>query len=81
VDQAFDALLDFDECTVVCQRYDLAANLCSWLVLLADLIPWMRCQLLHAQRNALAVLVEIENNNLDLLVERDDFAWVCNTTP
>ena len=41
----------------------------------------MCCELLETERDLLLLLVEIKNNNLNLLLEANNFLWVINATP
>ena len=41
----------------------------------------MRLQLFQAEGDTLLVLVEVKHNDVDLLVEFQDFAWVRDTAP
>ncbi len=69
VNQAVDATRQADEDSEVCDRLDLATDLVAFLVIGGELFPGIGLALLHAQRNAAAVLVDLENHHLHLVAE------------
>ena len=44
-------------------------------------IPWVRSQLLQTQSNTFLLLIEVKDNNVNLLVERNDVLRIGNTIP
>ena len=81
VDETLDTLLDLDEGTVVGHRNDLTLNAIIELITILDLCPWMRRELLHAERDTLLVLVEIKNDDRNGLIELDDLRRMRYTAP
>ena len=81
VDETLDTLLDLDEGAVVGHRNDLTLNAIIDLITILDLSPWMRRELLHAERDTLLVLVEIKNDDRNGLIELDDLRRMLYTAP
>ena len=81
VDQTLDALLELDERAVVGDREDAAANLRADRVALGGVEPRIRRELLEAERDALLVLVELEDLDLDLIADVDEVARMRETAP
>ncbi len=69
VDEALDALLELDEGAVVGDRDHLAVDPRADRVLLLDVLPRVRLELLQAERDALALAVEVQDLDLDLLAD------------
>ena len=44
-------------------------------------VPWVRSQLLQAKSNALLLVVEVQYNNIDLLVQLNNFLRIIYATP
>ncbi|MGC4033199.1 MAG: hypothetical protein QM754_15985 [Tepidisphaeraceae bacterium] len=63
-------------CAVVGDVADLAGDDAAGRVLLGDAFPRVLLDLLHAERDFLLVLVDLEDLDLDLLALGDDFARV-----
>src|SRR3954469_7967054 len=74
VQQAVDPFLDLDERAVVRQIANAAFHQRADWVAVGDLVPRVRLRLLHAERDLLLVLVDIEDLNLDLLVDVHELA-------
>jgi len=81
VHQAFDALLDFNERTVVGQVGDLAEQAGALRVATRQTGPRIVAQLLHAQRNAVLFLIVLQDLGGDFLADGQDFRRVTHTTP
>ena len=81
VDKTFNTWSDFNKCTVVSHNHNFTLNLVTNLEVSIKSIPWMWLKLLQAQCNATLFVVEVEDNHVKLLVERNDFLWVVNTAP
>ena len=81
VDQALDALLDFDERAVVGQVGDLAEQAGAGRVTARQADPRVFAELLHAQRNAVLFLVELEHLGGDLVADGQDFRRMLDPTP
>ncbi len=74
MDQTFHTGQDLHEGTVIGDDNDLSFDLVAHAeVLVGQLVPWMRFQLLDAQLNARLAFVEVQNNDIDLLVELQHF--------
>ena len=81
VDQPLDARGDLHECAVVGHHDHAALDLVADLEVLVERLPRMRGELLQAQCDTLLGVVEIEDNDLDLLVERHDLFGVVHAAP
>src|ERR1700677_1052302 len=81
VNEALDALLQFDECTVVGDRENAAANLCTDRVAFSRVQPWIRRQLLETQGNTLLILVELQYLHLNLVANIDEVAGMSESAP
>jgi hypothetical protein len=66
VDQAFDARLQLDERAVVGDVGDAAGELGADRILRLDALPRIGLQLLHAERDALGLVVDADDLHLDL---------------
>src|SRR5450432_732448 len=69
VHEAVDVARKPDEHAEVGDRLDRAADLVALLVVHGELFPRVRHALLHAERDAAAVLVDLEDHHLDLVAE------------
>ncbi len=76
VDQALDARLELHEGAVVGDRDHLALHPRADRILLGHVLPRVRLQLLHAERDPLALPVDVENLDLDFLADRHQLAGV-----
>ena len=72
MDEAVDAAGQADEHAEVGDRLDLALHLVALLVVHRELVPRVRHALLHAERDAAAVLVDLEDHHLDLVAQLHD---------
>src|SRR5690606_1192203 len=81
VDQAFNALSQLGETAVVSEVGDFCFNTGTFRVALGDLNPWIFTELFQAQRHTVALAVELQNLNVDLVANIDDFAWMLDTLP
>src|SRR4051794_4866085 len=70
VDEAVDARRQADEDAEVGDRLDGALDAIAALHRRAELFPRIRLALLHAERDAALVLVDLEDHDLDLFAER-----------
>src|SRR6266446_6316058 len=73
VDQPFDARLELDERAVVRDRDDLALHARSNRILRGDVLPGIGLQLLQAERDALALPIDVEDFHLELLADLHHF--------
>ena len=72
VDQALDAGQDLDEGPEGDDLRHLALDHVALLVLVEDPLPRVLLGLLQAQRDALAVAVDVEHLDADRVADRDD---------
>src|SRR5574344_2131115 len=76
MDEAFDAVIEFDERTVIRNGDDLALDDGAFGVTGRDVLPRMRFELLHAEGNAFLLVVEVEHHHFDFLAQLDHFGRV-----
>src|SRR4030095_6053462 len=81
VDESFDTGFDFDEGTVRQWVVNLALDLRAGRKALFDLVPGIVLGLLEAEGDALLVLVDIENHEVELLAYLEHFARVTKAAP
>ena len=81
VDETLNAGGDLDERAVRGEVDDLARDARADRELLQDRIPRIGRRLLEAQRNALAVAVHVEDHDVELLADLEDFARVLDAAP
>ena len=81
VDQPFDALLEFDECSVVSNADDASANVSADGIAMLGVEPRIRRELLEPQRDALLIFVVLENLDLDLIADVDEIFGVGQASP
>src|SRR5581483_4818712 len=74
VQEAVDAFLDLDEGTVIGQVAHHARDHGARRIALGHLVPGIGLHLLHAQRDFLLVLVDVEDLHLDLVADGDQLA-------
>ena len=73
MDQTFDSFLQLDKGTVIRDGNDFPFDSLAFTQLLFDLIPWVLLQLLETQGNALALFVVVQDDDVELLVQSDEF--------
>src|SRR5690606_5655484 len=76
VDQAVDSTLQADEHAEVGDRLDLAGDLVALLVDRGEGLPRVAGDLLDAQRDAAALLVHVQDHDLDLVANLDHLGRV-----
>src|SRR5690606_30255778 len=76
VDQAVDAAFQADEDAEVGDGLDLAGDLVALLVDGGEGLPRVGGDLLHAQRDAAALLVHVQDHDLDLVTDLHDLGRV-----
>src|SRR6202045_2551544 len=81
VDQAFDARLQFDERAVVGDVGDAAGEAGIERILRLDALPGIVEQLLHAERDAVGLVVDLDDLDLDGLADGQDFGRVIDPAP
>src|SRR3712207_592642 len=81
VDEAFNTGCDFNECTVVSDNNNLTLNVVAHFELCIECIPWVRSELLQTEGNALLLFIEVEDNHINLLIERYNLMWIAYAAP
>lgn len=81
VDEAFDAGLNLDERTVVGHYHYAALDVVAHLEVGVEVVPGMGHELLDAERDALLLVVEVDDDHLDVLVELNDLMRVGDAAP
>src|SRR6202165_4900254 len=81
VDQAFDARLQFDERAVVGDVGDAAGEARVERILRLDALPRIVQQLLHAERDAVGLVVDLDDLDLHGLADGQYFGRVINPAP
>ena len=81
MDQTLDTRLNLNECTVVGDDNDLTLDVVANLEVSIQSIPGMRSQLLQTESDALLLVVEVEDNDIDLLVELDNLLGIVDAAP
>ncbi len=78
--KTFDTWFEFYKRTVVHHIDDFARiDRTDW-VFLFDVVPWVRQQLLHTQRDFRFFAVDVENFDFDFLIHGNHFRWVRNSS-
>ena len=81
VDETLYTWLDLNECAVVSDEDYLTLDGVADLDVLVEVVPWMWSQLLVTKGDPLLLRVEFLDDDLDLLVEGDDFLRVVDPAP
>ena len=81
VDQALDARLQLDERAVVGDVGHAALEAHADLVFALDSRPRILEQLLHAERNAVRFVIDLDDLDLDRLADRQDFGRMVDPAP
>ena len=81
MDQAFDAGLEFDERAVVGDVGDAALEPHADRILGLDALPRIGLQLLHAERDAVRLVVDLDDLDLHLLADVEHFGRVIDAAP
>src|SRR6202165_3875894 len=81
VDQAFDARLQFDERAVVGDVGDAAGEARIERILRLDALPRIVQQLLHAERDAVGLVVDLDDLHLHGLADGQHFGRVIDPAP
>ena len=74
VDEALDTVEDLDERAERDDLRDVALELVADVVGVDDPLPWILLGLLEAQRDPLAVAVDVEHLDADGVTDREDLA-------
>ena len=81
MDQTLYARSDLNECSVVSHNNYLTLNVVTNLQVSIQSIPRMRSQLLQTQCDTLLLVIEVKDNNVDLLIQLNDFLGIVNAAP
>src|ERR1700716_2275397 len=81
VNQAFDALFDFDEAAIIGDVRDLAEETSVGRIAPRDVLPGIRAQLLESERHPLALAIELQYSHIDLFADLDDFGRMLDALP
>lgn len=81
VDKTFNTRNDLYECTVVSDKNDFALNLVTDFEVWIEGSPRMWSKLLKTESDSLLGLIEVEDDDVDLLVERNDLLRVIYAAP
>ena len=81
MDKSFYARCNFNECAVVSHNNNFTFNFVANFEVGVQSIPRMGKELLQAESDALLLVVEVEDNNVEFLVELNNFVRVVNSTP
>src|SRR5687768_16155353 len=81
VHEAFDPRLELDERAVVRDRHDLALHARADRILRGDVLPRIRLQLLQAERDALALPVDVEDLHVELRPDMHELRGMRDAAP
>ena len=81
VNETFDAFFKLDKRAVRHNVDDRAVNARSNGILLFDVSPRRFGQLLEAEGDLFLLMIDVQDDDLDLLIDRDDFARIGDATP
>src|SRR5206468_1792107 len=81
VDEALDAGLDPNEGAEVGEPSDGSGDTLADGVALSGRVPGLRLKLLEAERDSLALRIELENFDFDLLTGGENFFRACDARP
>src|SRR5689334_19963201 len=78
VNETFDARLQLDERAVVSDRNHLTRHARADRILLCDVLPRVALELLEAERDALAIPIDVEDFDFQLLTDVNHLGWMLN---
>ena len=81
MDKTLNTWLNLYECAVVSDENYLTLNLVTYLEVCIECLPRVLAKLLETESDTLLRLIEVEDNDVDLLVESNNFLWVVDTSP
>src|SRR5262249_40176777 len=81
VNEAFDALFELDERAVIHNADNFALELAACGILLIGVDPGILHQLLEAERNALLVLIELQDHHIEFLLRLNDVGRMLDAAP
>ncbi len=81
MDKSLHAGLYLYESTVVGHNHYAAPDMVAHLECLVQIVPGMGYKLLDTESDALLLVVEVEDNDLDVLIKLNNLVGIRNTTP
>ena len=81
VDKTLYTRSNLYECTVVGHNDNLTLHVVAHLQVSVESIPWVRSELLQTESDALLLLIEVEDNDIDLLVESNNLVRIAYAAP
>ena len=81
VDKTFYARSNFDECSVIGHDGNFSFDFVAHFEIGIESIPGVRSKLFQTESDTFLLVVEVENNDIELLVERNDFFGVAYAAP
>ena len=81
MDKTLDTWLDLYECAVIGDDYNLTLDGVTNLEVRIECIPWMWSKLLQTESDSLLLLVKVKDDNVDLLIQLDNFLWIADAAP
>ena len=81
MNQPFNARLDFHERTEIHEASNRAPYPFAGLVFSGDCVPWMRLELLHADRDPFLLRIDLDNFRFDLLPRRKHVRRLVHALP
>ncbi len=81
VDETFNAMGHFNKCAVVGHDNNFAVYFVANFEVCVKSVPRMGLELFETESNALFLVIEVENNDVELLVGLDNFAGVAYASP
>mmetsp|Transcript_6380 Transcript_6380/g.9537 ORF Transcript_6380/g.9537 Transcript_6380/m.9537 type:complete len:337 (-) Transcript_6380:255-1265(-) len=81
VNQTFNTLFQLSKATVVSQVGNACCNLAAFRITTLDINPGIFAQLLQAERNTVALTIELQNLDADFVANINDFARMLDALP
>src|SRR6202007_592504 len=81
VDQALDTGFEFDESAIVGDVGDAALETRADRIFRLDALPWIVEQLFHTERDAVRLVVDLDDLDLHLLADIEHFGGVIDAPP
>ena len=81
MDKTFYTRSDFDECTVIGHDSHFAFDFVAHFEVGIECVPRVRGELFQTESDAFLLVVEVENNDIEFLVERNDLFGVAYAAP
>ena len=81
MDQTFYTIFQFNECTVIREADNFALDFGANRVNALYFQPWIRSDLLQAERNALTLTVVFKNLDFNFLTDGENIGRMVDTAP